>query len=302
MVLRSAGSHNVAAVALAAALVHLVAHTSFKTLGFLAAGSVLAATGIRDIDRLGGLARRMPGTTIAFGVAALGASGLPLGAGFVGEWLLLQSLIHTPHDGHTLLALAVPLAVGTVALTTGLGVAAMVKGFGVGFLARPRSDAAAAAREVPASMLTGMGLAAAVCGVLAAAPGVLGPVLRRVLGELLVGGQPRLGVTLRLPGIAGSISPVVLAVALVTAALLALALTLIGSRRRPAGRAAALWACGGRPADPPDAVHGYVFCAAPAASVRRRAAPGYRRAGQGLCRVAVSGRQGCLFRTAHRRG
>ncbi len=58
---------------------------------FLAAGSVLAATGLRDLDRLGGLARRMPATTVLFGVAALGASGLPLGRGFVSEWLLLQS-------------------------------------------------------------------------------------------------------------------------------------------------------------------------------------------------------------------
>ena len=67
---------------MAAAMLHLVAHAAFKSLGFLAAGSVLAATGLRDLDRLGGLARRMPATTILFGVAALGASGLPLGAGF----------------------------------------------------------------------------------------------------------------------------------------------------------------------------------------------------------------------------
>ena len=74
-----------------------------------------------------------------FGVAALGASGLPLGAGFVSEWLLIQSLIHAAADHDTLVALTAPLAVGAVALTDGLGVAAMVKAFGIGFLARPRS-------------------------------------------------------------------------------------------------------------------------------------------------------------------
>ena len=88
------GAHAPATIAMAAAMLHLVAHAAFKCLGFLAAGSVLAATGLRDLDRLGGLARRMPATTILFGVAALGASGLPLGAGFVSEWLLVQSLIH----------------------------------------------------------------------------------------------------------------------------------------------------------------------------------------------------------------
>ena len=68
---------------------------------FLAAGSVLAATGLRDLDRLGGLARRMPATTALFGIAALGASGLPPGAGFVSEWLLVQALIHAaPRPRH----------------------------------------------------------------------------------------------------------------------------------------------------------------------------------------------------------
>ena len=128
-----------ATIAAAAAMLHLIAHAAFKGLGFLAAGSVLAATGLRDLDRLGGLARRMPATTTLFGVAALGACGLPLGAGFVSEWLLFQSLIHTAPRHATVLALTTPLAVGAVALTTGLGVAAMVKAFGIGFLARPRS-------------------------------------------------------------------------------------------------------------------------------------------------------------------
>ena len=87
-----------ATIAAAAAMLHLIAHAAFKSLGFLAAGSVLAATGLRDLDRLGGLARRMPVTTVLFGVAALGACGLPLGAGFVSEWLLVQSLIHAARE------------------------------------------------------------------------------------------------------------------------------------------------------------------------------------------------------------
>ena len=62
-------------IAMAAALLHVIGHAAFKTLLFLAAGSVLHATGPRDLDALGGLARRMPATTVLFGVAALGASG-----------------------------------------------------------------------------------------------------------------------------------------------------------------------------------------------------------------------------------
>ncbi|HEY8619198.1 MAG TPA: proton-conducting transporter membrane subunit [Dermatophilaceae bacterium] len=246
--LSSSGAPTVAAIALTAALLHLLAHAAFKTLGFLATGSVLATTGLRDLDKLGGLARPMPVTTTMFGIAALGASGLPLGAGFASEWLLLQSLIHSPHDGNTLLALAMPLSVGAVALTTGLGIAAMVKAFGVGFLARPRSAAAEAAREAPATMLVGMALAAAACVVFAVAPVLFGPALQRVLVVLpTVGGDaagPRMGTLLRLPGVAGSISPGLIAAAMVVAVLLALGLARWGVRHRPATVVAPLWACG----------------------------------------------------------
>jgi len=246
--LSSYGAPQVAAMAMTAALLLILSHASFKTLAFLAAGSVLAATGLRDLDKLGGLARRMPATTTMFGIAALGASGLPLGAGFVGEWLLLQSLIHSPHANNTLLALAMPLSVGAVALTTGLGIAAMVKAFGVGFLARPRSAAAEAAREAPASMLTGMGLAAVACTVFAVAPILVGPALKHVLTALpTVGGQaagPALGAYLRLPGIAGSMSPGLIALSLLVAVLLVLALARWGARHRPAAVSAPVWACG----------------------------------------------------------
>jgi hydrogenase-4 component B len=245
--LAASGAAAAATVAMAAALLHLVAHAAFKCLGFLAAGSVLVATGLRDLDRLGGLARRMPATTILFGVAALGASGLPLGAGFVGEWLLVQSLIHAGADHNTVVALATPLAVGAVALTTGLGVAAMVKAFGIGFLARPRSDAATDAREAPASMLTGMVVAAGACVVLAVAPFVLATPLRRVLAAVPASARADpsgLGMVLHLPGLAGSVAPGLIAVLLMIAVLVSVGASRWGSRRRPPSAALPLWACG----------------------------------------------------------
>jgi hydrogenase-4 component B len=243
----SSGAHATATIAMAAALLHLVGHAAFKSLGFLAAGSVLAVTGLRDLDRLGGLARRMPSTTVLFGVAALGASGLPLGAGFVSEWLLVQSLIHAAPGHDTLVALTAPLAIGAVALTTGLGVAAMVKAFGIGFLARPRSDAAAGAREAPRSMLTGMSVAAAACVLLAVAPVLVAPALRRVL-DVLPAAKAVLftdfGAVIRLPGLSGSIAPGMIAATLLIAVLAAVALTGWRAHRRPDPAELPLWACG----------------------------------------------------------
>jgi formate hydrogenlyase subunit 3/multisubunit Na+/H+ antiporter MnhD subunit len=243
----ASGASGPATIAAAAAMLHLIAHAAFKSLGFMGAGSVLAATGLRDLDRLGGLARRMPATTTLFGVAALGACGLPLGAGFVSEWLLVQSLIHTAPGHGTLLALTTPLAVGAVALTTGLGVAAMVKAFGIGFLARPRSQEAAGAREVPGTMLAGMAIAATGCLVLAVAPSVVAPALHRVIATLPAARTAEfidLGAVVRLPGLQGSIAPGVIAVGVVVAALTAAALARWRQWRRPAPATLPLWACG----------------------------------------------------------
>ncbi len=241
------GAHRSATIAAAAAMLHLIAHAAFKSLGFLSAGSVLAATGLRDLDRLGGLARRMPATTALFGVAALGACGLPLGAGFVSEWLLVQSLIHTAPEHVAVLALTTPLAVGAVALTAGLGVAAMVKAFGIGFLARSRSEQAATAVEAPRSMLAGMALAAAACVTLAVAPSTVAPALRRAVAALPAARAVEFtdfGALVRLPGLQGSIAPGAIAAGFCLAALAAALLARWRRRRRPAPVTAPLWACG----------------------------------------------------------
>ena len=245
------GSRELASLLMAAAVLHSVNHAAFKTLLFLGAGSVLRATGLRDLDQLGGLAARMPATTALFAVGALGAAALPPGNGFVSEWVLLQGLIHSvtaTGSPSALVALSIPLAVGVVALTAGLGIATFVKAFGVGFLARPRSLVAASAVESPVPMRAGMALAAAACLGLALAPATAGVPLARVLQVLpavrdsapLAGS----GVALRLSGIAGSMSPLLIAVGLVAAGV---AVALLGrwfARGRPR-RAAPAWGCGG---------------------------------------------------------
>lgn len=178
------GNRTLASLLIAAAVLHALNHAGFKTLLFLGAGSVLRSTGIRDLDGLGGLVSRMPATTALFAVGSLAAAALPPGNGFVSEWLLLQGLIHGLPGADTVVAVAMPLAVGVVALTAGLGVATLVKAFGVGFLARPRSEPAAAATESPLIMRLAMVLAALGCAALAIAPASIGPALTRVLGSL----------------------------------------------------------------------------------------------------------------------
>jgi formate hydrogenlyase subunit 3/multisubunit Na+/H+ antiporter MnhD subunit len=241
------GHPVLAGLALAAALLHVATHAAFKTLLFLAAGSVLHATGTRDLDALGGLRRGMPATTLAFGWGALAASALPPGTAFVSEWLLVQALIHGLRGASTATAITLPLAVSAVALTAGLAVATFVKAFGTGFLAKPRSAGAAAAHESPATMLAGMGLAGAACAVLALVPGVVLPAIGRAVAAAGAGFAGSAGaggaVTLRLDGLSGEVSPLLLTLALVIVMVAAAAWL----RALPKRRAARLWDCGGGP-------------------------------------------------------
>ncbi len=248
-IFHTSGAPTLAALAMAAALLHVLNHAGFKALLFTAAGSVLRTTGTRDLDALGGLRARMPATTALFAIGALGAAALPPGNGFVSEWLLLQSLVHALPAGGVVTAVAMPLAVAVVALTAGLAVATFVKALGVGFFARPRSAAAAAARESPPVMITAMGVLAAACAGLALAPTVLGPALSRAVGTSThTRADPvRGGVTLHLAGIGSTMSPLLIAVAVVVAlaatGVVVRLVTLSVTRRR----AVALWDCGAGP-------------------------------------------------------
>ena len=243
------GNRTLASLLIAAALLHALNHAFFKTLLFLGAGSVVRSTGVRDLDGLGGLVSRMPVTTALFGVGALAAAALPPGNGFVSEWLLLQGLIHGLPGADTVIAVAMPLAVGVVALTAGLGVATFVKAFGVGFLARPRSEAAAAAKESPKVMSAAMLVAAVACAALAIVPAAVGPALTKTLATLptVRDGDPiQGGVTLHLEGVEGTMSPLLILAGLVLGAVLVVAVIRRGLPRRQS----LVWGCGGTRLDP----------------------------------------------------
>jgi hydrogenase-4 component B len=77
---------------LLAAIYQVINHGTYKTLLFLEAGAVEHATGTRDLDGLGGLARVMPRSGVITLIGTLGIAGLPPLNGFVSEWLIFQGL------------------------------------------------------------------------------------------------------------------------------------------------------------------------------------------------------------------
>ncbi|RPI49597.1 MAG: hydrogenase 4 subunit B, partial [Acidobacteria bacterium] len=153
MMARAEGDHELAAIAMAASLVHVLNHAVFKGLLFLGAGGVVMATGTRHVEQLGGLLRRMPWTGVFFLVGALSISSVPLLNGFISEWLTFQALLLGFASTPGLVRLNFPVGGAILALSAALAAACFVKAFGISFLALPRSAAAADARESPTVML-----------------------------------------------------------------------------------------------------------------------------------------------------
>jgi hydrogenase-4 component B len=247
-IFRDSGHPALAALALAAALLHTATHAGFKTLLFLGAGSVLHTTGTRDLDELGGLRARMPVTAGLFALGALGAAALPGGAGFPSEWLLLQALIHGLAVPGITVVVVLPIAVGAVALSAGLAVATFVKALGTGFLAKARSLAAERAHEAPGAMRAGMWLAAAACAGLALLPGAAGPALTRAVSAAQIGGGAPVadGVAGQLAALGSSLSPL-LVVGVTLGAMLLLRAGLVAAGRARRRAAVPLWDCGAPP-------------------------------------------------------
>ena len=136
-----------AAIALTATLYHALNHAFFKSLLFLATGSVLHATKERSLGKLGGLIHRMPWVAWLALAGTLACAGLPPLNGFVSEWLLLQAFLFTPSLPRSFINMLVPLAAAALVLAAALGAYVMVKFYGVIFLGRPREPNLAYAHD-----------------------------------------------------------------------------------------------------------------------------------------------------------
>ncbi|MHB1405451.1 MAG: hydrogenase 4 subunit B [Desulfitobacteriaceae bacterium] len=189
------GLPQAAVVALAAGLFHVFNHAVFKGLLFLGAGAVHFATDTRDIEKMGGLLRRMPWTGFFFLIGSISISALPPFNGFVSEWLTFQSLLMLGSGpGGTALKISGPVFAASLALTGALAAACFVKAFGIQFLAQPRSVNAERAKEVPVSMRAGMGILALLSFVVGVFPVTIIKLLSPVTAALLgVESVPTLG-------------------------------------------------------------------------------------------------------------
>jgi formate hydrogenlyase subunit 3/multisubunit Na+/H+ antiporter MnhD subunit len=210
----SQGSPVLTVLGFSGALLHVINHALFKGLLFLGAGAVLHATGTRELEHLGGLAKRMPWTAATFFAGTIAISALPPFNGFVSEFLLYLAAYW----------------------------AGFAKAFGIVFLGEPRTEQAQHAHEPGLAMLVPMILLGTGCLLV----GLCAPVVVRVLATVVseVGRLPT-------PSVVGSLEPALVSlrsVVLIAGAVLALVVLLALLRARLlAGRTvhtAVTWDCG----------------------------------------------------------
>lgn len=185
-----AGSPALAVLGFGGGLLHVLNHAIFKGLLFLGAGAVLHGAGTLQLDRLGGLLKRMPLTGAAFFAGAVAICGLPPLNGFVSEFLIYLGAFQAFREtslstsAGSVLALA---TIGGLALIGGLAAACFAKVVGIAFLGEPRTKAAAEAHAPSWRMAGPMLVLAAACPLAAGAVGpllaALGPALAIVLDQ-----------------------------------------------------------------------------------------------------------------------
>lgn len=241
------GAPALAATGFAGGLLHVFNHAWFKCLLFYAAGAVHHATHTVDLERLGGLARRLPVTALLFLVGAAAIMGLPPLNGFASELLVLTGLLSrgAPDAGSNLALVAVAALLGFVGAVSMLS---MTRAFGIAFLGAPRDPRAHTGGDPPATMRA--------------------PMWAHAAGAVALGLAPELGLALVRASVDGLVpaphAPVSLGAAAWASRALAAALLVFGALawlRQRAARTTETWACGYRATTPRMQVTGAAFAA-----------------------------------------
>ncbi len=192
-VFTATGHTLIATIAFVAAFYHMANHSFYKALLFLSAATVDMKVGVRHLDQLGGLIRRMPLTALCFLAGALSISALPPFNGFVSEWLTLQTMLRSAELSSVSVKVVFALCGAILALTAALAVTCFVKAFAMGFLGISRSAHAEKTTEAARSMTSPMVVLMVFCLLLGVLPtfvisaldGVLKPITQASAVEAL---------------------------------------------------------------------------------------------------------------------
>ncbi len=186
IVFLSSGHKIASAIALSAALYHILNHSIFKTLLFMGSGAIEDETGSRSLNQMGGLLKKMPWTGFFMLVGVLSISAMPPFNGFVSEWLVLESLLRSVELSSLGVKIAFIIAGALLALTAGLAITCFVRVFSMSFLGISRTNLMQKAKEVTKSTMASMAFLAFICLILGVLPTFIIPTINKSV-EPIVG-------------------------------------------------------------------------------------------------------------------
>ncbi len=177
----SSGHHMLAGLAFIAALYHMTNHSVYKALLFLGAASVESRIDTNDMNKMGGLIKKMPWTALFFLIGSLSIAALPPFNGFVSEWLTFQTFLQCSVLSSSAVKIVFALCGAGLALTAALAVTCFVKAFGMNFLGKARTMYNKTVHEVRNSMSFSMAILALICFFLGVLPTYIIPGMNNVV-------------------------------------------------------------------------------------------------------------------------
>ena len=185
LIFMKAGSPLLASLGLVGALYHCLNHAIFKSLLFLGAGAVLQQSREHDLERMGGLIKRMPYTAWFFLIGCISIAALPPFNGFVSEWLIFQTAFQSIILKNEIIRILISVASALLALTAALAAACFVKVYGVIFLGQERTYNMSQARDPLFGMCFSMGFLAILCLFLGIFPTTIISLLNTISFQLI---------------------------------------------------------------------------------------------------------------------
>ncbi len=167
LIAKSSDNQFLLTLSLTATLLHTLNHAVFKSLLFMGAGTIHYFTRTRNIEKLGGLIKKMPIASIFIFVGCIAISAVPPFNGFISEYMIFQAIINTiswfaPLGRFSVVILFMIVAI-VLALTGALVAFCFVKFFGISFLGKPRSAEAENVQEPDKPILLALGFSAGLC-------------------------------------------------------------------------------------------------------------------------------------------
>jgi NADH:ubiquinone oxidoreductase subunit 5 (subunit L)/multisubunit Na+/H+ antiporter MnhA subunit len=129
------------------ALLHTLNHSLFKSLLFYSTGNVLQAVHTVNVERLGGLMKKMPHTAVLFLIAAVAICGLPPLNGFISEFVILGGLYNWLYSANLISLVTIVFSIGGLVFIGGLAMLCFTKAFSIVFLGNPREEHGSDIRE-----------------------------------------------------------------------------------------------------------------------------------------------------------